>query len=259
MRARKIKPGRASGKAVVSSCPMSFLGGIDTVTGKILDGECESKGLSISGKVFCFPFGKGSTVGSYAMYQLKLNGAAPAAIVNGSAEPIIATGAIIADIPMVDGIDVALLRTGDDLVLDADKGTLELANVVEKQVVTSIVRYGEKILLLQRSSRVGSYRGQWAGVSGFIESGEDDESAARRELEEEIGASKVKLVRRIDPIRFRDSDVIWSVHSFLFDVDDPEVRLDWEHQRIEWIFPRDVASYPTVPGLQQIVFKLLGC
>jgi len=242
----------------VCSCPVSFLGGIDPATGKILDGECESKGLCISGKVFCFPYGKGSTVGSYSMYQLKLNDAAPAAIVNGSAEPIIATGAIISDIPMVDGIDVSLLRTGDDLVLDADKGTLELANVVEKQVVTSIVRHGGKILLLQRSSRVGSYRGQWAGVSGFIESGEDDEAAARRELEEEIGTSNAKLVKRIDPIRFRDSDVVWCVHGFLFDIEDPEIKLDWEHQKIEWILPRDVASYPTVPGLQHIVFELLG-
>lgn len=259
IRARKIKSGRASGKAVVSSCPMSFLGGIDTVSGKILDDESESKGLSITDKVFCFPFGKGSTVGSYAMYQLKLNGAAPAGIVNGSAEPIIATGAIIADIPMVDGIDVSLLRTGDDLVMDADKGTLELLNVAEKEVVTSIVRHREKILLLQRSGRVGSYRGQWAGVSGFIEPGEDDESAARRELEEEIGVSRLRLVKRLDPIRFRDSEVVWSVHAFLFDIDAPDIKIDWEHQRTEWILPRDVAGYPTVPGLQQVVFKLLEC
>ncbi len=257
IRARKIKSGRATGKAVVSSCPMSFLGGIDTVTGKILDDESESKGQSISGKVFCFPFGKGSTVGSYAMYQLKLNCAAPAGLVNGSAEPIIATGAIMADIPMVDGVDVCLLRTGDDLVVDADKGILEIANVAEKQVVTSIVRHKGKILLLQRSSRVGSYRGQWAGVSGFIEPGEDDESAARRELEEEIGTSRARLLKRIDPIRFRDSDVIWSVHPFLFEVDDPEVKIDWEHQRVEWILPTEVAGYPTVPGLQQVVYKLL--
>lgn len=250
--------GKASGKAVVCSCPMSFLGGVDATTGRILDPECESKGLSISGRVLCFPFGKGSTVGSYSMYQLKLNGKAPAALVNGSAEPIVATGAIISDVPMVDGVDVTLLRTGDDMNVDADSGMLEVVNVSEKHVVTSIVRHGNHILLLQRSKKVGSYRGQWAGVSGFIEPGEGDEEAARRELEEEIGITKAVLRRHLEPVRFRDSDVIWCVHPFLFDIDGKEIDLDWEHERLEWVSPEDVAGYPTVPGLQKVVCMLLG-
>lgn len=239
------------------SCPLSFLGGLDPATGEILDDECESKGLSVSGKVLCFPFGKGSTVGSYAMYQLKLNGKAPAAIINSSAEPIIATGAIIASIPMVDGIDVALLRTGDQVRVDSDKGEVELPNVKEKHVVTSIVRNRGKILLLRRSAKVGSYRGQWAGVSGYIERGEDDETSAKRELAEEIGNGGVKLTRRLDPQRFRDSDVVWCVHPFLFDVTSRDVCIDWEHDSYEWVSPEDVGRYPTVPGLQSIVCGLL--
>ena len=74
VKARRIRAGYAAGKAVVCSCPVSFLGGVDPSTGKILDGECESRNQSVSNKIFCFPYGKGSTVGSYAMYQLKLNG-----------------------------------------------------------------------------------------------------------------------------------------------------------------------------------------
>lgn len=250
--------GKASAKAVVCSCPVSFLGGIDPATGRILDRECESKGLSVAGKVLCFPFGKGSTVGSYSLYQLKLNGRAPAALVNGTAEPIVATGAIISDVPMVDGVDVGLLRTGDDLTVDADSGLLEAANVVEKHVVTCIVKHGRSILLLQRSRKVGSYRGQWAGVSGFIEPGEEDEAAARRELEEEIGVEDAVLRKRLEPQRFRDSDVVWCVHPFLFDIDGLGIELDWEHERLEWVSPEDVARYPTVPGLQKVVCMLLG-
>jgi len=250
--------GHASGKAVVCSCPLSFLGGVDPVSGKILEAECESKGLNVAGKVLCFPFGKGSTVGSYSMYQLKLNRKAPAALVNESAEPIVATGAIISDVPMVDGIDVGLLRTGDDITVDAEGGWLEVGNVEEKHVVTSVVRHGGRILLLQRSKRVGSYRGQWAGVSGFIEQGEDDETAARRELREEIGQARVVLRKRLEPQRFRDSDVVWSVHPFLFDITDTRIELDWEHERLEWVSPEDVARYPTVPGLQKVVCMLLG-
>lgn len=242
---------------MVCSSPVSFLGGVDPSTGKILDGECESRNQSVSNKIFCFPYGKGSTVGSYVMYQLKLNGLAPSAIVNGSAEPIIATGAIIAEIPMVDGVDVSLLRTGDDLVVDAQNGLVELPKVAEKHVVTCIVRNKGRILLLQRSNKVGSYGGQWAGVSGYVERGEEEEAAARRELEEEIGRGKASLAKRIEPQRFRDGEVVWCVHAFLFDVKDRSVRIDWEHQALEWVVPEDVAKYRTVPGLREIVCKLL--
>lgn len=258
MKARKIMSGKASAKAVVCSCPLSFLGGVDQTSGRILEPECESKDLSVSGKVLCFPFGKGSTVGSYSLYQLKLDGRAPAALVNDSAEPIVATGAIISDVPMVDGVDVTLLRTGDDLTVDADAGLLEVSNAVEKHVVTCIVRHRNSILLLQRSRKVGSYRGQWAGVSGFIEPGEEDEAAARRELREEIGIEDAVLRKRIEPQRFRDSDIVWCVHPFLFDVKGLAVELDWEHEKVEWVSPADVARYPTVPGLQKVVCMLLG-
>ncbi len=238
---------------------MSFLGGVDPSSGTILEPECDSRGEAIGGKVFCFPFGKGSTVGSYSMYQLKLSGKAPAAIINSSAEPIVATGAIMAEIPMVDGIDIALLRGGDHLNVDADSGTVEVQNVSEKHVVTSILRNDDgKILLLQRSDKVGSYRGQWAGVSGYIEEGETDSQAALREMHEEIGHNSVHLRNRLEPQRFRDADVVWCVHAFLFDVDDPKVKIDWEHKRFDWVAPEDVAGYSTVPGLQKIVAGLLS-
>jgi len=241
----------------VCSSPLSFLGGLDAASGEILDSDCESKGESVSGKVLCFPYGKGSTVGSYAMYQLKLNGMAPAAIVNSSAEPIIATGAIIADIPMVDGVDISLLRSGDYTRVDADQGVVELVNVAEKDVVTCILRNGGKILLLKRSGKVGSYRGQWAGVSGYMESGEDDVTSALRELSEETGRTSIRPTKRLEPECFRDSDVVWRVHPFLFDVPSREITIDWEHEAFEWVSPEDLSRYPTVPGLQTVVGKLL--
>lgn len=242
----------------MSSSPVSFLGGIDPANGTILDPECDSKGISISGKVFCFPFGKGSTVGSYAMYQLKLNGHAPVAIINDSAEPIIATGAIIADIPMVDGVDVGLLRSGDRVIVDAGEGFIELPEIVEKHVVTNVVRSKGKLLLLRRSNKVGSYRGRWAGVSGFIEPHERDDEAARRELAEEISVKTSRFVRRIDPLRFRDKDTIWCVHPFLVEVKDTKIKIDWEHQSFEWIRPSEIGRYNTVPGLKQVISRLIG-
>jgi predicted aconitase with swiveling domain len=80
----------------------------------------------IAGRVLAFPYGKGSTVGSYVLYALSRNGHAPAAIINEEAEPIIVTGAIIGKIPMVDRISVPLNRLKDGIRVTVDGGTGEL-------------------------------------------------------------------------------------------------------------------------------------
>ena len=85
------------------------------------------EGKSVAGTVLAFPFGKGSTVGSYVIYALSRNGHAPVAIVNTEAEPIIATGAIIGNIPMIDrpAVPLARLRSGTLASVDGDRGTME--------------------------------------------------------------------------------------------------------------------------------------
>lgn len=72
-----------------------------------------------------FPCGKGSTAGSYAIYGLKKNGVAPRAIINEETETIVATGVILPGIPCVDKIKIEQIKTGDKLVVDAEKGIVE--------------------------------------------------------------------------------------------------------------------------------------
>lgn len=125
---RKIVGGKAEGgELIVSQKPLSFLGGVDPETGIVTDAESDIRGgESVAGKVLAFPRGKGSTVGSYVIYALKKNGKAPKAIIVGEAETIVATGAIIAGIPTVDGIDVSKLKTGKRVRVDADDGLVEV-------------------------------------------------------------------------------------------------------------------------------------
>ncbi len=86
----------------MTDAPLSFLGGVDPATGTVIESGHPLHGRSIAGRVLVFPHGKGSTVGSYVLYGLARNGVAPAAIVNEEAETIIAAGALIAGIPLVD-------------------------------------------------------------------------------------------------------------------------------------------------------------
>ncbi len=110
---RIIRYGEAEGEALATRQPISFYGGVDPETGKIIEKGHELEGKSIANKILVFPHGKGSTVGSYVLLRLKKRGLAPKAIVNKRCEPIIAVGVIIADIPTVDMIDTDLISTGD--------------------------------------------------------------------------------------------------------------------------------------------------
>jgi len=123
---RGISKGVGEGQVLVSNAPISFLSGVDPDTGIVVEKGHPIEGRCIAGTVLAFDHGKGSTVGSYVLYALSRNGHAPAAIVNREAEPIIAVGAIIGEIPMIDHIDISLLSDGGIARVDGETGELEL-------------------------------------------------------------------------------------------------------------------------------------
>lgn len=125
---RSIYKGKAAGRALVTAMGISFFGGVDPDNGVVVEAGHELEGESISGVVLVFPTGKGSTVGSYTLYRLKHNGAAPLAIVNAECETITAVGCIMAEIPCVDQIPVGQLSTGQSLVVDGHLGIVELVD-----------------------------------------------------------------------------------------------------------------------------------
>jgi predicted aconitase with swiveling domain len=124
---RKVMKGHAEGEALVSSEAISFYGGVDPETGNVAEKGHPLEGKSVRGKVLVFPTGKGSTVGSYALYDMKKRGNAPAAIINAEIETIVAVGAIISGIPCVDKIDISKIKTGDRVTVDADSGKVEIS------------------------------------------------------------------------------------------------------------------------------------
>lgn len=125
MKGRVINSGTAEGEAIVSREPIGFYGGIDAKTGIVIEKGHELEGKCVKDKILVFPRGKGSTVGSYVIYGLKMNGVAPKAIINEETETIVATGVILAGIPCIDKIDIENIKTGDTVKVDADKGIVE--------------------------------------------------------------------------------------------------------------------------------------
>ena len=250
---RGISRGRSEGKVLLNDAPVSFLGGVAPATGELTD----RSGSSITGRVFAFPRGKGSTVGSYVMLEMKRVGTLPAAIINETVEPIVATGAVLSGVPLVDSIDISLLRDGDRCVVDGSAGTVELPDVEISHVVSCFLHCGEEVLMLKRSDKVGTFREHWAAVSGFVEENEAPQQAARREIMEELG-QEPELVRAADPAWVRDGDNIWVIHPFLFQTSERSVTIDWEHTEYRWMPPDGMAELKTVPGLEEVYRSLLS-
>jgi predicted aconitase with swiveling domain len=124
LRGRVIKAGQARGLALVSPEPIGFFGMVDAESGIVVEKGHPLEGKSVAGRVLVFPTGKGSTVGSYSLYRLAKAGLAPAAIINAESEPIVAVGAIISNIPMVDHVDIGQIRTDDLVSVDGGQVTI---------------------------------------------------------------------------------------------------------------------------------------
>jgi predicted aconitase with swiveling domain len=131
IKGRSISKGSATGKALITRQKISFLGAVDPVTGIIVDKALDIYGESIADRILIFPGGKGSTVGSYVIYQLKKHGKSPLAMITRSAGTIVAVGAIIAEIPVVDSLEIDpidgdLIRNGDEVRVNGTEGYVEL-------------------------------------------------------------------------------------------------------------------------------------
>jgi len=129
LRGRKVIGGVAEGEAVVTKEPVSFLGGVNPDKGTLVERGHEAEGQCITGKIFVFPHGKGSTGGPYIIYAMAKRKTAPVAMINVEAEPIIAVGAAMGNIPLVDRLDknpLEVITTGDHVRIDGDQGIVEI-------------------------------------------------------------------------------------------------------------------------------------
>jgi len=121
LKGKAVFSGKVKGEALVTNDQIAFYGGIDPEKGTVTEKEHELEGQSFVGKILVFPSGKGSTVGSYGLYRLKDNNVAPLGMINQDCETIVAVGAIISEIPMVNKVDISKIRTGDIIEIDGDK------------------------------------------------------------------------------------------------------------------------------------------
>ncbi|MDH3339873.1 MAG: NUDIX domain-containing protein [Nitrosopumilus sp.] len=130
------------------------------------------------------------------------------------------------------------------------------------KIVTSFIKSNDKLLILKRSDRVKSMKGLWAGISGIIENDEEPLKRAKIEIFEEVGITedKVTLIKsakwmRVNSPQYENHE--WEIYPFLFEAENPRIKLNWENSQFEWIDIEELENYQTVPSLQKVLFNLL--
>ena len=95
-RARVLFDGQAQGTALVLDEPLSLWGGLDPETGLVIDAHHPQRGANLTGRIVVMPSGRGSSSSSSVLAEALRTGHAPAAILLGEPEMILAVGAAVA-------------------------------------------------------------------------------------------------------------------------------------------------------------------
>jgi predicted aconitase with swiveling domain len=126
---RGVVGGRATGRALVCTAPVSGWGGIDPRTGIIVESRHPQRGESFAGGVLVLPGAKGSSGWSGQFHLAKLQGTAPVAVVFTRMNSKLALGLVVLEVPAVTALDtdpLLALRTGDLLDVDGAAGTVRV-------------------------------------------------------------------------------------------------------------------------------------
>ena len=129
LRGHKVVKGHVEGEALVTTQPISFQNGVDPETGFVTDRHHEMNGVNLKDKIVIFPEEKGSSGGSYQIYEMARCKTAPKGMINRKTGGIVAVGAIISHIPVVDKLEpdpFTLIKTGDWVEIDADNGIVRV-------------------------------------------------------------------------------------------------------------------------------------
>lgn len=113
VRGRPVHPGQGAGPVLALDAPLSFWGGVDPRKGTVSDPRHPNYGADISGRVLVLPSAIGSSSSSAIMLELIREKNAPAAVVMGKADAILALGVVVAEELGYRGIPIVELRAAD--------------------------------------------------------------------------------------------------------------------------------------------------
>ena len=139
-------------------------------------------------------------------------------------------------------------------------GQIDYTNARWAPVINCVVKYRDKILVVQRSKDLNFYPGYWNGISGFLDDKRSFEQKVKDELREEFGIAKNKIKNiRLEEIFHQEAPKYkksWIVHPVLIEVSGNKIKLDWEARNFKWVKLEDIKKLKLLPGFDDVLKKL---
>ena len=120
MSGQLISPGRAHAPALVLDEPLSLWGGLDPATGRVIEPRHPQRGELVTGRVLLMPGARGSSSSASVLAEAARAGTAPAGIVLGEPDLILAIGAAVAD--ELYGIQVPIVVVTPEVLAEVRTG-----------------------------------------------------------------------------------------------------------------------------------------
>jgi len=139
-------------------------------------------------------------------------------------------------------------------------GQVDYTNARWAPVINCVLKYKNKILVVQRSKELNFYPNCWNGISGFLD---DKRSLSKKvvdELKEELGILKSKIKRiRLGEIFDQEEPKYkktWIVHPVLVEVKIDKVKIDWEVRNYKWLTLGEAKKLDLLPGFDEVLKRL---
>jgi predicted aconitase with swiveling domain len=133
--ARVIVHGAATGIALVSPDPISFLGDLDIRTGDVVNTTSAVRGQNVAGKVLVMPYGVGSAGAWRFLYQMYVHKTNPVAIISQALpDSSLVQGAILSHVPIVchPAVDLfGAINSGDEVEIDTTRALVRVRAQLE--------------------------------------------------------------------------------------------------------------------------------
>jgi len=139
-------------------------------------------------------------------------------------------------------------------------GQTDFTNVRWAPVINCVLKYENKLLVVQRSMKLNFYPGYWNGVSGFLDDRRSLNQKVSDELREELGIAKTKI-KKVQLGEIFDQEEpkykkTWIVHPVLVEVTIDKIKLDWEAKNYKWLTLPEVKKLKLLPGFDEVLRRL---
>ena len=142
----------------------------------------------------------------------------------------------------------------------AKAGQVDFTNIRYAPVINCVLRYKDKILVVQRSKTLNFYPSYWNGISGFLDDNKSVFEKVRGELNEELGIPKSKIskitVGQIFDQEAPKYNKTWIVHPILVEIKTDKIKIDWEAQDYKWLKAEEVKKLKLLPGFDEVLKRV---